>query len=49
MREQITFRCEKCKEENYINTKNKKKHPEKMEINKYCSRCNAKTIHKEKK
>ncbi len=49
MRVKIKFRCITCKEENYIGKKNKKEHPEKMEILKYCSRCNAKTTHKEKK
>ncbi|WP_308698424.1 50S ribosomal protein L33, partial [uncultured Thomasclavelia sp.] len=28
---------------------NKRNHPERMEINKYCPRCNKKTVHKEKK
>ena len=32
-----------------LGTRNKKKHPEKMEIKKYCPRCNKKTVHKEKK
>lgn len=48
-REGLTFRCSECKEENYIGTRNKKKHPDKMEIKKYCPRCNKMTIHKEKK
>ena len=38
-----------CGEENYINTKNKRNHPDRMEVNKYCPRCNKKTVHKEKK
>ena len=49
MREDITFKCTECGEENYIGTRNKKKHPEKMEIKKYCPRCNKMTVHKEKK
>jgi len=48
-REALTFKCTVCGEENYIGTRNKRKHPEKMEINKYCPRCNKKTVHKEKK
>ena len=48
-REFVTFKCAECGEENYIGTRNKKKHPDKMEILKYCSRCNKKTLHKEKK
>ncbi|WRK54890.1 50S ribosomal protein L33 [Coprobacillaceae bacterium CR2/5/TPMF4] len=42
MRENIIYRCTECGEENYINTKNKRNHPERMEINKYCPRCNKK-------
>ncbi|MCF0105489.1 MAG: 50S ribosomal protein L33 [Holdemanella sp.] len=49
MRDRITFKCSVCGEENYIGTRNKKKHPEKMLIQKYCPRCNQKTQHKEKK
>ena len=49
MRENIIYKCTECGEENYINTKNKRNHPDRMEINKYCPRCNKKTVHKEKK
>ncbi len=48
-RENITFKCSECREENYIGTRNKRKHAEKMEIKKYCPRCNKVTLHKEKK
>lgn len=48
-REGLTYKCSVCGEENYIGTRNKKTHPEKMEIKKYCSRCRKMTIHKEKK
>lgn len=49
MRENIILKCTECGEENYINTKNKRNHPSRMEVNKYCPRCNKKTVHKEKK
>ena len=49
MRENIIYKCTECGVENYINTKNKRNHPDRMEINKYCPRCNKKTVHKEKK
>ncbi len=49
MRENLTLKCEECKMENYISTKNKKKHPGRIEAKKFCSKCNAKTLHKEKK
>ena len=42
MRENIIYKCTECGEENYINTKNKRNHPDRMEINKYCPRCNKK-------
>lgn len=48
-RDDIILRCTVCGNENYITTKNKKKHPEKMEISKYCHKCNKMTVHKEKK
>ena len=48
-RDNITFKCSECGEENYIGTRNKRKHAEKMEIKKYCPRCNKMTLHKEKK
>ncbi len=49
MRDAITFKCTVCGEENYISTRNKKKHPEKMEVQKFCPRCNKQTTHKERK
>ena len=49
MRDRITFKCSECGEENYIGTRNKRKNPERMQINKFCPRCNKKTLHKKKK
>jgi len=49
MREGITYVCQECKNENYIGTKDKKKHPDRVEINKYCKHCRKHTVHKEKK
>lgn len=48
-RESIILKCTVCGEETYITSHNKKKHPERFEINKYCPRCNKVTPHKEKK
>jgi len=48
-RERITLVCTECKEENYRTIKNKKNDPERMEMNKYCSKCKKHTAHKEKK
>ena len=44
MRDRITFKCSECGEENYIGTRNKRKNPERMQIQKYCPRCNKKTL-----
>lgn len=49
MRENIIYRCSVCGEENYIGTKDKRKHPDRVVIKKYCKRCNKMTEHKEKK
>jgi large subunit ribosomal protein L33 len=49
MRENVIYRCSVCSEANYVGTKNKRLHPDRVEIQKYCPRCNKKTTHKEKK
>ena len=49
MRDNFIWKCTVCGEENYIGDKNKKNHPDRMEIKKFCSRCNKMTLHKEKK
>jgi large subunit ribosomal protein L33 len=46
-RDQITLECTKCKERNYSTTKNKRKHPQRVEYKKYCPRCDVHTEHKE--
>ncbi len=48
MRENIILKCTECGEENYINTKNKRNHPDRMEVKKYCSRCNKKQLIKKR-
>ena len=45
----ITLRCSECKNENYITTKNKRKHAERFEVKKYCPHCNKSTLHVEMK
>lgn len=45
----IRLECSVCKEINYLTFKNSKKHPEKLELNKYCSRCRKSVVHKETK
>ena len=45
----ITLVCSECKNENYITRKNKKTHTERLELKKFCPKCNQSTLHKEKK
>ncbi|MGI6329822.1 MAG: 50S ribosomal protein L33 [Bacilli bacterium] len=48
-RELVTLICSDCKEENYRTSKNKKNTTDRLELKKYCSRCQKTTLHKEKK
>ncbi len=48
MRTKFVYKCSQCGDENYIGDRNKTKNPDKMEVQKYCAKCNAKTAHKEK-
>ncbi|MBQ6238796.1 MAG: 50S ribosomal protein L33 [Firmicutes bacterium] len=47
MRTRITFECTECKQRNYNAMKDKKAHPDRMEIKKYCRFCRKHTLHKE--
>ena len=47
--EHITLACEVCKERNYSTTKNKRNNPDRIELMKFCPKCNARTKHKETK
>ena len=47
MRTKITLACQDCKQRNYNTTKEKKNHPERMEIKKFCRFCNKHTAHRE--
>lgn len=49
MRTKITLACTECKQRNYNTTKDKKTHPDRMEIKKYCRFCKTHTLHKETK
>ena len=49
MRTRITLACTECKRRNYNTTKDKKTHPDRMEIKKYCRFCRKHTLHKETK
>ncbi len=45
----VVLACEECKERNYTTVKNKKVTKERLELKKYCSRCQRHTAHKETK
>ena len=47
MRDQITLACNDCKRRNYTTTKNKRKHPDRVEHRKYCPFCRTHKVHKE--
>ncbi len=49
MREIITIACTECKQRNYTTTKDKKNHPDRLELKKYCKFCRAHTLHRETK
>ena len=44
-----TLVCQSCKEENYTTQKNVKNTTDRLELNKYCKRCQKHTTHNEKK
>ena len=45
----IGLKCEECNEINYSTKKNKINTTGKLELNKFCPKCNKRTLHKEKK
>jgi large subunit ribosomal protein L33 len=47
LREIVVLACQKCKRRNYTYTKNRQKHPDRLEYKKYCRFCNAHTVHKQ--
>lgn len=49
VRTKITLACTECKQRNYNTTKDKKTHPDRMELMKYCKFCRRHTLHKETK
>lgn len=49
MRVKITLECTETHDRNYHTTKNKKNHPERLELMKYCPRLKKHTLHRETK
>lgn len=47
MREKVILVCTQCLSRNYTTTKQKTQ--PRLEIKKYCPKCNAQTLHKESK
>ncbi|MFO8145545.1 MAG: 50S ribosomal protein L33 [Candidatus Syntrophosphaera sp.] len=48
MRDIIILACEECKNRNYTTTRNKRKHPNRMELKKFCPTCRKHTLHKQR-
>jgi len=48
-RQRKTLVCTVCNEENYRTEKNVKNTTDRLELSKYCARCQKHTTHKEKK
>ena len=47
MRDIISMACGTCQRRNYSTTKNRRTHPDRMELKKYCRWCRKHTPHKE--
>ncbi|MFO7751323.1 MAG: 50S ribosomal protein L33 [Desulfobacteraceae bacterium] len=45
----IVLACTECKRKNYTTTKNKRKTPDKLELQKYCRFCQKHLPHREGK
>lgn len=49
MREKVVLVCTECLSRNYTTTKDKYSSTQRMEITKYCKKCNKHTLHRESK
>ncbi len=47
VRPKITLACTECKERNYITKKNRRNDPDRLELKKFCPRCNTHRTHRE--
>ncbi|MFM7390656.1 MAG: 50S ribosomal protein L33 [Vampirovibrionales bacterium] len=45
----IILACADCQSRNYSSFKNASNHPERLELYKFCRKCNTHTLHKETK
>jgi large subunit ribosomal protein L33 len=48
-RDKVILECTDCKSRNYFQTKNKRKHPQRVEMRKFCRRCGTHRQHRESK
>ncbi|PKB80801.1 MAG: 50S ribosomal protein L33 [SAR202 cluster bacterium Io17-Chloro-G9] len=46
-RQIITLQCGDCRERNYTTVKNRRNDPQRVELRKYCSRCQVHKVHRE--
>ncbi|KRL63405.1 hypothetical protein FC23_GL000645 [Lactobacillus psittaci DSM 15354] len=49
MADNIILECTECGERDYLSKKNKRKHPERLALKKYCPRERKVTLHRETK
>jgi large subunit ribosomal protein L33 len=49
MRQKVILVCEECFSRNYTTTKSKSDNEKRLELKKFCPRCNKYTLHKETK
>jgi large subunit ribosomal protein L33 len=49
MRKKVILACEICHQRNYSTSKNATNQSERLEVKKFCGRCNEHTIHRETK
>lgn len=49
MKEKVILVCTECLSRNYSVTKNKRVNTERLELKKYCKKCNKHTLHRETK
>lgn len=49
MRERVILQCTECKQRNYTAKRDKRKHPERLELKKFCKFERKHTLHKEQK
>jgi large subunit ribosomal protein L33 len=45
----ITLACTECRSRTYTTSKNRIKHPDRMEFRKYCPSCRRHIVHREQK